>query len=170
MIRRKKMEIPLNFLFWGMEAAYLIHCLDETIAGDGFVNMVKKHFWPEYNGKMFFWFNTGFHLINIFSIILYEIFGGSWVIFPLTMSWVFVTNGFWHVLGTALFKEYSPGLMTSPLYWIIMYFILRYSFLQGNISLTNFIISIVIGTVITILMIGSLFARIGRSGKGNTHG
>lgn len=27
------MNIPLNILFWGMEAAYLIHCLDETIAG-----------------------------------------------------------------------------------------------------------------------------------------
>lgn len=40
------MTIPLNILFWAMEAAYLIHCLDETIAGDGFVNIVKKHFWP----------------------------------------------------------------------------------------------------------------------------
>ena len=153
------MEISLSFLFWGMEAAYLIHCLDETVAGGGFVNMVKKHFWPEYNAKMFFWFNTGFHLINICSIVLYEILGGNWVIFPLTMSWIFVTNGFWHVLGTAIFKEYSPGLITSPLYWIVMYFIIRYSFLQGNISLLNFIISAVVGTVITILMIGSLFAR-----------
>jgi len=142
-----------------MEVAYLIHCLDETIAGEGFVNMVKKHFWPEFSGKMFFWFNTSIHLINIFSIILYEIFGENWVIFPLTISWVFVTNGFWHVLGTVMFKEYSPGLMTSPIYWIIMYFIIRYSFLQGNISVPNFIISIVIGAIITILMIGSLFAR-----------
>lgn len=48
------MNIPLNILFWGMEAAYLIHCLDETIAGGGFVNMVKKHFWPEYSAKNFF--------------------------------------------------------------------------------------------------------------------
>ena len=162
------MEIPLNILFWAMEAAYLIHCLDETVAGGGFVNMVKKHFWPEYNGNMFFWFNTGLHSINIISIILYEIFGGGSVIFPLSMSWLFVTNGLWHVFGTVMFREYSPGLMTSPLYWIIMYFIIRYSFLQGNISLPNFIISVVIGTVITILMIGGgLFARRGRRGKGN---
>jgi hypothetical protein len=47
-----------------MEAAYLIHCLDETIAGGGFVNMGKKHFWSEYSAKKFFWFNTGLHLIN----------------------------------------------------------------------------------------------------------
>ena len=45
------MEMPLNVLFWGMEAAYLIHCLDETIAGGGFVNMVKSHFWPAYDAK-----------------------------------------------------------------------------------------------------------------------
>lgn len=153
------MNMSLNILFWGMETAYIIHCLDETVAGDGFINMVKKHFWPEYNGKMFFWFNVFLHLTNILCIILYEIFGGDWVILPLTMSWVFVTNGFWHILGTALFKEYSPGLMTSPLYWIIMYFIVRYNFLPGYISPTNFIISTIIGTIITILMIGSLFHK-----------
>lgn len=151
--------IPLNILFWGMEASYIVHCLDETAISDGFVNMVKRHFWPEYNGRMFFWFNTVFHSINVFGIILYEAFGGDWVIFPLAMSWVFVTNGFWHVLGTAIFKEYSPGLMTSPLYWIVMYFIIRYGLLQGMISWPNFIISAIIGTVITSLMIGSLFAR-----------
>jgi hypothetical protein len=119
--------------------------------------MVNKFFWPEYTEKHFFWFNTCFHLINIVSIIIYDIFGVGWVILPLSLSWVFVTNGLWHVLGTAMFKEYSPGLMTSPLYWIIMYFIIRYSLLQGNILLSNFIISVIVGTVITILMIGSLF-------------
>jgi len=109
------MEIPLNILFWAMEAAYLVHCLDETVAGGGFVDMVKKNFWPEYSGKMFFWFNTLLHVVNIVSIILYEVFGGAWVIAPLSMSWLFVTNGLWHVLGTAMFREYHPGLITSPL-------------------------------------------------------
>ena len=161
------MNIPLNILFWGMEAAYLIHCLDETVTGGGFVNMVKKHFWSEYSAKKFFWFNTGLHSINIISIILYEIFGGGWVILPLSLSWLFVTNGFWHVLEAAIFKEYSPGLMTSPFYWIIMYFIIRYSFLQGNISPSNLIISIIIGTIITILMIGSLFVMRRLKMKGN---
>ncbi|MCP8320153.1 MAG: HXXEE domain-containing protein [archaeon] len=153
------MEIPLNILFWGMEAAYRIHCLDETLAGGGFVNMVRKHFWSDYSAKKFFWFNTVVHIINITSIVLYEILGGTWVIIPLSISWLFVTNGFWHVLGTAMFKEYSPGLMTSPLYWIIMYFIIRYSLLQGNILLSHFVVSIAIGTILTILMIGGLFAQ-----------
>lgn len=96
-------------------------------------------------------------MIKVASIVLYEILAGAWVIIPLSISWLFFTNGLWHVLGTAMFKEYSPGLTTSPLYWIIMYFMIRCSLLHGNILLSNFIISIVIGTSITILMIGSLF-------------
>jgi hypothetical protein len=155
------MIMPLNVLFWCMEAAYILHCLDETITGEGFVQMVNKRFFPEYSNKHFFWFNTFFHLLNITSIILYEILGGAWVVFPLTMSWVYVTNGFWHVLGSIKFREYSPGLMTSALYWIIMYFVIRYSFLPGQITAFEFYLALAIGTIITVLMIGSLFAMPG---------
>jgi hypothetical protein len=150
------MEMPLNVLFWAMEAAYIIHCLDETIIGGGFVNMLQRDFWPEYSRKKFFWFNTILHIINITGIILYEVLGGAWVIFPLSLSWLFVTNGLWHLIGTIISREYSPGLLTTPLYWIIMYFIVRYSLLPGNIPLSHFVVSVVIGTMLTILMIGSL--------------
>lgn len=153
------MTIPLNILFWGMEAAYIIHCLDETVTGEGFVNMVRRQFWKEYNGRMFFGFNTIVHIINILGIILFEILGGAWVIWPLAMSWMFVTNGIWHLMGTFMFKEYSPGLMTSLLYWIVMYFIIRYSLIPGDIIMWQFIVSLVIGLVLTILMIGSLFIQ-----------
>jgi len=149
--------MPLNVLFWCMEAAYIVHCLDETIAGNGFVKMVNSHFWPEYSGKQFFWFNTLFHILNISGIILYEIFGGMWVIWPLSFCWLFVTNGLWHVLGSILFREYSPGLMTSPLYWIVMYFIIRYNLVPGQIEMPIFMICLGIGTLMTVAMIGSLF-------------
>lgn len=153
------MSVPLDIFFWSMEAAYLIHCFDEAFAGDGFVNMIKKHFWSDFDETKFFWFNTMLHMINATSIILFEYFGGSWVIFPLSICWLFVTNGFWHVLGTAKFKEYSPGLATSPLYWIVMYLIIRYSLMQGEINPLDFIISAIIGSLITVAMIGSLFIR-----------
>jgi hypothetical protein len=153
------MAIPLNILFWGMEAAYIIHCLDETVTGEGFVNMVRKQFWSNYNGRMFFGFNTLLHVVNILGIILFEILGGGWVIWPLAMSWMFVTNGLWHLMGTFIFKEYSPGLMTSLLYWIVMYFIIRYSLIPGDIVMWQFIVSLIIGLILTILMIGSLFLQ-----------
>jgi hypothetical protein len=153
------MTIPLNILFWGMEAAYIIHCLDETVTGEGFVNMVKKRFWSEYSNTMFFGFNTMLHVVNIVGIILFEILGGAWVIWPLSLSWLFVTNGLWHVMGTFMYKEYSPGLMTSVLYWIVMYFIIRYSLIPGNIIMSQFVVSLIIGLVLTVLMIASLFVQ-----------
>ena len=143
----------LIILFWLMEAAYCIHCIDEIFVGRGFVNMTKKYFWGGYNRKLFFWFNTAAHICNITSIIIYGALGGAWVVIPLSISWVFVTNGFWHVLATAIFKEYSPGLGTSALYWLIIYLIMRY----GDIRLSYYICSIITGTIITSLMIGSLF-------------
>jgi len=45
-----------------------------------------------------------------------------------------------------------------------MYFIIRYGLLAGEIEMSHFIISIVIGTILTILMIGSLFAMRKRMG------
>ena len=118
---------------------------------------MKKHFWPEYTARKFFWFNFLLHGINITTIIAYEILGGSWIILPLSMCWLFVTNGFWHVLEALLFREYSPGLATSLLYWIIMYNIARYGLFSGRISLQAFITSALVGSTATILMIGSLF-------------
>jgi len=73
------------------------------------------------------------------------------------MCWLFVTNGFWHVLEALLFREYSPGLATSLLYWIIMYNIAHYGLFSGRISLQAFITSALVGSTATILMIGSLF-------------
>jgi len=32
--------MDLSILFWAMEAAYLIHCLDEMVAGGDFVGEV----------------------------------------------------------------------------------------------------------------------------------
>ena len=63
----------------------------------------------------------------------------------------------WHVLGSVIFKEYSPGLMTSPLYWIVMYFIIRYNLVPGQIEMPIFMICLGIGTLMTVVMIGSLF-------------
>lgn len=35
-------------------------------------------------------------------------------------------NGFWHLIWAARFQEYSPGLLTSILFWMELYFVLRY--------------------------------------------
>jgi hypothetical protein len=153
--------IPISFLFWGYVAAYVVHILEESLLGENFVEMVRKNFWPEYQWKHFFGFNTLLMSLIILSIILYEVLGGAWVIIPLIFVFQMVTNGLWHVGFTLITKKYSPGLLTSILYWMLWYFIFRYSFLPGEIVVSHFVIAAIVGTAITVLMIVSfrLFKR-----------
>lgn len=151
------MEISLNIIFWGYAIAYSIHIIEEISAAGGFVKMVKKHIWPEYSIRKFFWFNTFLYSTNVAGIIIFELQGGNWIIWPLSFAWMFVTNGVWHLLGSIINRKYSPGLATSPIYWILMYFIIQYNQATSVISTSQMFISIIIGLTITILMIGSLF-------------
>lgn len=147
--------IPISFLFWGYVAAYVVHILEESLLGENFVEMVRKNFWPEYQWKHFFGFNTLLMSLIILSIILYEMLGGAWVIVPLIFVFQMVTNGLWHVGFTLITKKYSPGLLTSILYWMLWYFIFRYSFLKREIVVSHFVIAAIVGTAMTVLMIAS---------------
>ena len=151
------LEIPISFIFWGFAIAYVIHIIDESLMGETFVGMVKNLFWPEYQWKHFFGFNTLLLSLTITSIILFEIFNGLWIIAPLIFIFLYTTNGIWHLISTIITKKYSPGLVTSIIYWILFYFLVRYSFITGNIPTIIIIISAIAGTFLTILMISSFF-------------
>jgi hypothetical protein len=118
--------MPLIFSFWFMVAAYVIHVIDESLLGGSFVEKVQQHWWPQYSWTKFFWFNTGYFVVMISSVVLYDLLGGEWIIFPLAWSIERFCNGFWHVWWAIRFHEYSPGLVTSILMWMNMYFIVRY--------------------------------------------
>jgi len=150
-------SLPITLFFWGYVVAYTIHIIDESILGETFVVMVQKNFWPEYKWKHFFGFNTLLMSLIIFSNILYEIFGGNLIILPLIFVFLLATNGIWHLLATIIQKKYSPGLVTSIIYWILFYFIFRYSILSGQIVLSISLWAGIIGTLLTVLMIGSFF-------------
>lgn len=120
------MEVPLIFSFWFMVAAYVIHVLDESLLGGSFVEKVQQHWWPEYSWTKFFWFNTGYFIIMIASVLLYDFLGGRWVILPLAWAIERLCNGFWHLWWAIRYREYSPGLVTSILMWMTAYFIFRY--------------------------------------------
>lgn len=159
--------IPINLLFWGYVAAYVVHILEESTLGENFVEMVRSNFWPDYNWKRFFGFNTLLMSLIILSIMIYEILGENWIIFPLTFVFQMFTNGFWHLGATIITKRYSPGLLTSILYWMLFYFIFRYAFLKGEIPILPFVISAILGTLMTTLMIGALVVFRKRFGATN---
>jgi hypothetical protein len=124
--RRSQMALPLVYSFWFLVAAYVVHVIDESLLGGSFVEKVRQHWWPEYSWTKFFWFNTGYFALMIASIVVYDFIGGAWVILPLAWSIERSCNGFWHVWWSAYFREYSPGLVTSILFWIELYFVCRY--------------------------------------------
>ena len=120
------MDLPLIFSFWFLVVAYVIHVLDESLLGGSFVEKVRQHWWPEYSWRKFFWFNTGYFAVMISSVVLYDLRGGQWLILPLAWSIERACNGFWHVWWAIRFREYSPGLLSSILFWMQSYFIVRY--------------------------------------------
>jgi hypothetical protein len=128
------MNISLIFSFWFMVAAYVIHGIDESLLGGSFVDKVRQHWWPQYSWKKFFWFNTGYFVIMIASVVAYDLRGRSWLILPLAWAIERLCNGFWHLWWTIGFREYSPGLVSSILIWMDSYFIVRYRPVEETIA------------------------------------
>ena len=158
------MEITLSVLFWGYVMAFCVHVIEEAAVGEGFLGMMRKTFYLKASWGMFFGFNFMILLVLVASIVVFELFGGIWVIWPLSLAFTFVTNGIWHFLQTIVLREYSPGLISSPIYWILMYFITRYFLLMGELLLLYYVISLVIGTVVTLVMF-VLAYHVRRKGK-----
>jgi Protein of unknown function with HXXEE motif len=147
----------LNILFWVFFASYIVHVLDETILNGGFVQWIAKNFWPTYHMRMFFWFNAAFIGAVAFSNILFDSYGGHWVILPIIFIAGFATHTLTvHFYWTIRLNTYSPGLLTSLLYLVIFYLITKYGLCGNLISRTDF----AIGTAAGIATIG-LFLTVG---------
>lgn len=145
--------MPLvNTLFWAFFASYVLHLLDETLLNGGFVQWIRDNFWPTYRMRMFFWFNAAFVAAIAAGNVLFDSLGGHWVILPLIFVTGFVTHVFTvHVYWTVRRNTYSPGLLTSTLYLVIFYLLIRYGLGNQLISETDF----AIGTILGIATIGA---------------
>jgi hypothetical protein len=157
----------LSTLFWAFFASYLVHVLDETLLNGGFVRWIADNFWPSYNVRMFFWFNAAFIGAIAVSNLLFDSLGGHWVILPLIFVAGFVTHVLTvHLYWTIRLNTYSPGLLTSMLYVVIFYLLIRYGLGGDLITGTDFAIGTVVGvaTIGTFLTVGPtvLFPRLMR--------
>ena len=150
--------IPINFIFWANVWTYIIHIIEETTISEVFVDKVKRLYFPSYNRHKFFGFNAILLSLNIIAIIVFESIQGAWLIFPLALMFERVFNGIYHFLETIKSKRYSSGLLTSVIVWILLYLLIRYSFLRGEIPGSYFLISLLVGFGVNILMIVPLMA------------
>lgn len=149
--------IPINLIFWGFVIAYVFHILEESVLGDVFVEKVRRLYWDQYDWKKFTGFNTILMSLNILAIILFECFGGAWLIFPLCLATERILNGFYHLFETIKTKKFSSGLLSSIIFWILGYFLIKYSIIKGEISSVYLIVSIIIGVVMEFLMTSFMF-------------
>ncbi len=152
------LAIPLEFLFWGFVAVYVLHILEESLLGENFVDKLRRHFFPSYDWTKFFWFNTILLGLNVVAILIYDAAGGHWVIFPLALALERALNGVWHLVETIWTRRFSSGLLASSLTWLLTYFVVRYSLLKGEIAPADFALAALLGALITGLMLGSLLA------------
>jgi Protein of unknown function with HXXEE motif len=138
----------LSVLFWAFFAAYVVHILDETLINGGFVRWIADNFWPTYHVRMFFLFNAAFLAAIAANNILFDTFGGHWVIIPIVFIAGFATHALTlHLYWTIRRNTYSPGLVTSSLYLMVFYLLVKYG-LGGNlVTGTDFTAGTIIGVV-----------------------
>jgi|ERR1700722_713446 len=138
--------LPLDVLLWLFLGTYIVHVIDETIIGDGFTRIIQRWFWPQYHLRMFFWFNVACIALIAAANITYDLLGGHWVILALMWPFGFALHGFTvHLWWSIRHREYFSGLLTSPLYWIVVYLIVRYAYLPGQIPRSDLIYGSVLG-------------------------
>jgi hypothetical protein len=158
----------LSLLFWALFASYIIHLLDETLINGGFVQWIAENFWPAYTMRMFFWFNAGAIALIAVSNLLFDSLGGHWIILPLLWVAGFVTHvATVHLYWTIRRNTYSPGLVSSLLYVVVYYLLIRYGLGQHLMTGADFAIGTIVGivTVGAFLTVGPtfLFPRLMRS-------
>jgi hypothetical protein len=85
----------------------------------------------------------------ISSVVLYDLRGGPWLILPLAWSIERLCNGFWHVWWAIHFREYSPGLLSSILFWMQSYFIVRYRPAAEPIEPRTLWLAVLVGLLFT---------------------
>ena len=150
----------LSLLFWALFASYIIHLLDETLINGGFVQWIAENFWPAYTMRMFFWFNAGAIALIAVSNLLFDSLGGHWIILPLLWVAGFVTHvATVHLYWTIRRNTYSPGLVSSLLYVVVYYLLIRYGLGQHRMTGADFAIGTIVGivTVGAFLTVGPTF-------------
>src|SRR5215831_12980913 len=138
----------VDILLWAFLASFVIHVVEETTVNGGFIRWMQDNFWPAYSARANFWFNGGAIIAVAGSNLLYDVFGGHWVVLALIWPFGFALHGITvHVYWTVRQRNLSPGLLTSVIYWIMAYFLVRYGFLAGRIDPLDLWAGVVLGVL-----------------------
>jgi hypothetical protein len=150
----------LTFLFWANFASFIIHLLDESIMAGGFVSFVQRNFWQGFTMTDFFQANAIWLIVIALSNILYDWKGARYPVIaaiPLAFVWERCFNAIAHVFLSLYCKEYSPGLVSSLLFFVILYFIIRFVVVRGNMKWKTFLVSAIPALIFELLFVSSMW-------------
>jgi hypothetical protein len=150
----------LTILFWTNFAVYVMHLLDETLMAGGFVSFVQRHFWAGFKITDFFHANTIWLIVIALSNILYDLLGNRFkfiAAIPMIFVWERFFNALSHMFLTFYCNEYCPGLVTSLLCYIILYFICRFVVLRGQMQWVIFFISGIPALIFETIFVSSMW-------------
>jgi hypothetical protein len=134
----------LTFLFWSNFAVFALHVMDETMMVGGFVPFIQRHFWSGFAWGDFAVANAVWVILIAVSNILYDWLGDKFTFiaaFPMAFVWERCFNAFFHMGSTFCYNEYSPGLISSLLFFVILYLVIRFGVLRGHIRWVTFFVS-----------------------------
>lgn len=147
----------LTFLFWANLSAFVVHLLDETLMGGGFVGFIQTHFWSGFELTDFFIANTVWLILIAISNILYDIFGNRLAFIPLAFLWERVFNAIFHIGSSLFLQVYSPGLVTGTLFFIILYLVFRYVVARKYLKWPSLILSSILAFIFETVFVSSMW-------------
>lgn len=152
---RSPKPLAPTLIFWGVLVAFCFNLLDETLMNGGFVAGMQRHFWPGYSATKFFAVNTLFVVLIAAANIVYDGWGRAGP--ALFFAWERALNGLWHIGWTVAFREYSPGLVTSIPFWVLLYLLWRFAVRPGDIEPRSFWRAGAAALVFETVFLGSIF-------------
>jgi hypothetical protein len=101
---------------WLFPITYLLHILEEALAGERFHFWVRQITGRTMSSRTFYWLNALFLALMVVAVALVRSRQAAWLI-P-AMGFCVSLNGFGHLAGALVSRSYSPGLGTGVLLWI----------------------------------------------------
>ena len=147
----------VTFLFWSNLAAFVLHVMDETLMAGGFVSFIQQHYWSGFAMADFFTANAVWLTLIGLSNITYDVFGKRLAVIPLVFLWERVFNALFHLGSCWYYREYSPGLVSGVLFFVILYLVCRFGILRGHIRRRAFIVSALAALLFESVFISSMW-------------
>lgn len=141
-----------NWISWGIVVVSLVHITEEYYGS--WINWVQRYA----PGVTFP------HFVVVNSIFVFLCIAASAIqilLFQLSIASLIFINALIHIVPTFFLKHYSPGVWSAILLYIPLSVLSFYStYIRGNLTHQNVILSVSIGILIMLIPILAQFIRI----------